>query len=111
MRSKKGMELAIGTIVIIILSLLLLVSLIVMLVSSEKNFYDTVKSYFSDSNVDAIVVSCNNAVRTESFYEYCCVNKDVRLDRSDGFEMTCNLASNESWGGNIEKLECGINIC
>ena len=111
MKNKRGMELPIGTIVIIIISLVLLVGLIFMFVGTERNFFETVQSYVSDSNVDAIVTSCNTAADTEASYEYCCVKKQIRLDKKDEFEMTCSEASAESWGNRISDLDCGEEVC
>ena len=108
--NKKGYEMAFSTIVVIILSLMVLVFLIMALTGSFKDFREKIGVYFSSSNVDLVIESCNNLVLQNSNYEYCCVDKTVRLSRRNKFEMNCLAASEESWGAGINKLDCG-GIC
>ncbi|MFA6023017.1 MAG: hypothetical protein WC781_02940 [Candidatus Pacearchaeota archaeon] len=104
--NKKGLELAFNVIVIMVLALLLLAGLIYFFMTSSSGFFSEIKNYFSESNVDGIIDSCNNLVAVNSAYEFCCVNKEVKLSKEDKFSMTCSNASLESWGSKINKIGC-----
>lgn len=106
MKSKKSMEMAVSTLVIIIISLLVLIGLIVILTSTEKNFVEAIKLYFTSSNLDKVVENCNTLVITNADYEYCCTKKTIKLSSKEKFELSCFEASAKSWGDNIDKLNC-----
>ena len=103
---KKGMEMTIAAVITIIIALFVLAALLIAFTNTEGNFRDTIKSFFSDSNVDRIVEQCNNYVDLESQYEYCCVEKEIDLGDGQEFGMKCFDARNESWGSRIDELSC-----
>jgi len=105
-RNKKGLEMAFGTIVVIILSLVVLIFLIMALKGSFKDFRDKIGIYFSDSNVDSIIDNCNSLAMRDSSYEYCCVKKEIKLSSKNKVFLTCDNARNESWGSSIDLLNC-----
>jgi hypothetical protein len=111
-KNKRGMEMAFGTVVTIVLALLLLAFLIVFFTGNFSNFKDKIGGFFSSSNVDDVVSNCNSLVLRESKYEYCCTNKTVKLSSKNKFESSCNDLSlgNFSWAKNIEKLNC-LDVC
>jgi hypothetical protein len=108
MRSKRGFEMAFSTLVAIVLALILLALLIVFLTGSFGKFKDKISNFFSSSNVDSVVDNCNRLVISESFYEYCCVNKTLKMSGKEKYEQSCfNIFSgNYSWAKNLEKLNC-----
>lgn len=110
MRSKKGMEMAFSTIVVIVLSIILLIFLVMAITGSFKTLTDKVGAYFSTSNVDSIVEGCNNLVLQNFEYEYCCVNKAIRTTGNKRVNMPCSNASEQTWGDAINKLDCS-GVC
>jgi len=103
--NKKGLEMAIGTIVIIVLALVLLASSLYILTRAKGEFAQTIKSYFTKTNVDLIKSQCNRLAESEASYEYCCVDREVKLEREKKF-MNCLEAGEEIWGEDIVKLNC-----
>ena len=110
-KNKKGLEMAFSTIVVTVLAVILLVIVITFLMGGFKTFREKVGVYFSESNVDSVVDSCNFLVEQNSAYEYCCANKTIKLSAKQNLQMSCSMASNQSWAGNrIKELNCA-GIC
>jgi hypothetical protein len=110
MVGKKGVELVFGTVVIIILSLIVLAGLVLFFLKVSGKFNDATSPFFSNSNVDSFVKGCNILVQSNSKFEYCCEKKEVKLNKGDKKELTCLEASSESWGNEINKVEC-VGVC
>ena len=108
--NKKGLEMAISTIIIIIITLVVLIFLITVFTKSTGSFSEKIAMLFGSSNIDSVKDSCNLLVNQNSAYEYCCVNKTVKITSIKKTSMTCLAASDESWGNSINKLNCE-NIC
>jgi len=107
---KKG-ELAITTIILIVLGMLVLIGVIFLLTTQKAHFSDFVNMFRSKSNVDNVVSSCNALVSSESFYSYCCEKKNVRVS-GDEFELTCEeLKEKDFISGRIKSLDCSGQIC
>lgn len=104
--SKRGSEMTIGTIVIIIIALVVLIFLIVVFTKSTGSFSEKISSFLGVSNVDTIKDSCNLLVSQNSEYEYCCVNKTIKLSFTKKVDLTCEQAKLESWGSSINSLKC-----
>ncbi|MDD5193578.1 MAG: hypothetical protein PHF67_03240 [Candidatus Nanoarchaeia archaeon] len=75
---KRGFELALNTIVIIILAVLLLLFAVMFFTKSSGSFIDTIRGYFSYSNVDSIVQRCNILADSNSLNSFCCEKVEVR---------------------------------
>ena len=74
---KRGLEMAVTTVIMIILSIAVLTILIVF-VNSQTGFLSRwLKGQQGESNVDVGVSACNALVATEAVYSYCCEEKDV----------------------------------
>lgn len=112
---KRGFELALNTIVIMILAFLLLVAMIFFFTSSSKGFMDTIKSYISYSNVDSVIEGCNIMVDSASTYNFCCEQRDVKYylngEKTDGMFSCDELSSQEFIGGKINMLDCSGMSC
>lgn len=105
------MEMAIGTVVIIIIGLIVLSSTIYILTKTKKGFSETTESYLGSSNVDLLIDECNRLVDLGSSYEYCCVDKTFKLSSSESRDFSCDEARLEEWSGErINQLNCG-GIC
>ena len=104
---KKGLQMAVTTVIMIILSIAVLTILIIF-VNSQTGFLSRwFKTYESESNVDVVVSACNALVATEAVYSYCCEEKEIVLGVGDSLMQTCNVSRGEDWaGGRIDELSC-----
>ena len=107
---KRGLELAVSTIIVTIIALVLLILLIAFLTGGFKTFKEKINLYLSSSNVDDVKASCNQFAMQNSEFEYCCINRTVKVSSNQKLQLTCLDSANQSWGTEITKLECG-DIC
>jgi len=108
-KDKKAMELAIRTIVIIVLAILVLVAVLFIWNQQTRIFSDFLKNLAGKTNVDSLVTSCNSLVGRGSVYEYCCVKREVRYEEAGQLReetLTCYQLSEKSFGERINKLNC-----
>jgi len=104
---KKG-ELAISTVILLILGLFILVAAIFLVSTQKAKFSDVINVFYGGANVDSVVESCNGFVESEQVYSYCCEKKKVRTD-DETFEMTCFELKDEGFvGGRIYGIECDL---
>jgi hypothetical protein len=121
--NKRGLEMAVTTVIMIILSIAVLTILIVY-VNSQTGFLSRwLGNYESKSNVDEVVGVCNNLVATEAYYSYCCEKRDIILggkgkvdENGDVVENelseTCDVARGEGWSaGRINDIGCDGISC
>jgi len=81
MKSKKGAEMTIGTIIIIILALVVLVILVYGFSTGWSNLWEKITGFGGGkANVQTVVQSCQLACTTNSQYDYC---KDRKLIEAD----------------------------
>lgn len=113
MKEKKGLEMAITTVIMIILSISVLTVLIIYFNSQTGFFSRFFKTHSSVSNVDDVISSCNSLVDREAFYTYCCEAKEVKLVGNSSFEkLTCDDAREKAWASNrIRELSCINTLC
>jgi len=113
MKEKKGLEMALTTVILIILSISVLTVLIVYFNSQTGFFSRFFKTHTSVSNVDSVISACNALVSTGSYYTYCCELKEVKLEGETSVKkFTCDDARIESWaGGRIQELNCVNTVC
>ena len=108
--NKKGFELAINTIVMIVLAVLVLIGVLLIWNQQTGIFSDFLKNLAGKTNVDSLVASCNSLVTQEAVYNYCCVERDVKYEADGGLKeekMTCEELSGRTFTSNrINKLEC-----
>ena len=108
--NKKGLELAINTIVILVLAILVLIFLVLFFTGASNDFITKMKSYFSYSNVDQIVEKCNILADTNYQYSYCCEKKTVKYfenDKKVEDEFTCFELINKNFV-NVKELKCEV---
>jgi len=104
---KKAMQLAISTIVIIVISVLVLIALLLIWNQQTGVFSDFLENLMGRSNVDAVIAGCNTLVSQDASYEYCCVDKNVKYgDREE--DMTCFELAKQF--DKINNIDCG-GIC
>ncbi len=105
---KRGFELAFSTLVGLVLAITLLVLLLVFITGGFGNLKDKIFVYLSASNIDNIVQACNSFVLSGSSYEFCCVNRTMKVSSKEKYDFTCIKAinSNKTWAKNIAILDC-----
>jgi hypothetical protein len=77
MKEKRGLQMAITTIIMIILSIAILTILIVFLNSQTGFLSKWFKTQTTQSNVDAVISACDGLVISGSVYAYCCEKKEI----------------------------------
>ena len=108
-KNKKGLQLAVSTIIIIILGILVLVGLLFLWNQQTGVFSDFLGNIVGKTNVDAVVVSCNALYNQQSFYDFCCVKREVRYELNGKIEkekISCLEFSEKDIGARVEKLNC-----
>ena len=76
--NKKGVEMTIGTIVVIILALVVLVVLIYGFSTGWGNLWENILGYGGGKvNVQTVIESCRVACQTGGEYDYCTKNRSV----------------------------------
>ena len=113
MRDKRGMEMAVTTVIMIVLSIAVLTILVVFFNSQTGFLSKWFKTQQTESNVDSIVSVCDNLVTSESVYAYCCEEKEVVFGlEARNIKITCDDASRAGWsGGRIREMECSSVSC
>ncbi len=101
---KRGLSLAINSVILIALGIAVLLGLILMFVYQEGYFKDFLDSQ-GKTNVDIVLQRCDDLVSSGSEYSYCCEYFEVVFeDREE--ELRCvDLAEDFE----IDVLECGID--
>ncbi|MFH1500329.1 MAG: hypothetical protein ABIE22_00080 [archaeon] len=88
--NKRGAELTIGTLVVIVLAIIVLVVIALGFGTGWASLWSKISGYFSPVNVDATKQACAYACTTDATYDYCCRVREVKFT-SDGDKvgMTC----------------------
>lgn len=108
MKTKKAEEMAISTILLIVLGIAILTILILVLGSQTGFFSDFLDNLRGKSNLDFVINSCNSLVDSGGVYSYCCEKRDVKLGKGKKvLKLSCfELKENELVSGRINNLEC-----
>jgi len=89
--NKKGAEMTIGTIVIIILAIIVLVVLVYGFTTGWQDMWDNIVSFGGGKvNVQTVIQSCEIACSTQQEYSYCKKVRSVVFDENlDAERLTC----------------------
>lgn len=87
MRDKRGLEMIISILIVIALALLVFGVLAYVFSGGFGKFWNTIKGYFV-SDVDSARNACDTACKTQSKYNYCCVQRDVNFGKGSE-NVTC----------------------
>lgn len=108
MQNKRGQELSVNTLILIIIGVLILVFLIVGFTIGWKKIFPFITP---GNNVKEVVDKCSLACNTNSQYDYCTAKRDVRLDEGlaklgnkKEFKATC-------YDLTLLKEELGVEGC
>ena len=112
---KRGFELVWSTVILIILGLVLLTTIILFFTGATGSFFDTIKSYFSETNVDSVVEGCNIRADANQEYAFCCEKKTVKYylqGEKVKEEFSCDELVNKDFiAGKINELDCSGRVC
>lgn len=106
---KRGFELTINTLIIMIIGIVLLATILLFFTMGSGNFMNTIKSYFSYSNVDSVVSSCNLFADSNQLYRYCCEKNKVKYYVNDSKEegsFSCKELLGERFVSNLKEMQC-----
>ena len=95
MKNSKGMEMAISTLILIIIGVLVLIGIAYALMGGFKNFKGATEPFTDTSTSSAIKSACGIACESEDKLAYCCGNytidnKKIKCDDSR-LEVNCRL--------------------
>jgi len=96
--NKKGAEMTIGTIIVIILALVVLVVIIFGFSTGWSNLWGKITSFGGGTNnVQSVVDSCKLACSTNSVYDYCELERDVTFgDTERDGSFNCESLESEA---------------
>lgn len=108
--NKRGFELALNTIVLLVLAMLVLLFGILFFTKGSESFSDTITSYFSYSNVDSVVQRCNILADSNSVNGFCCEKIEIKYysdDKKAQGQFSCNELIDKSFVNNkINPVDC-----
>ena len=118
-KGKKGAEMTIGTLVIIVLAIIVLVVLALGFGAGWSNLWGKITGYFSPVNVDSVKQSCQYACTTKSSYDYCDRTRDVITLKVDGKKdkdtykgFTCKELEAETLSFEAcNEIDCPAMVC
>jgi len=102
--NKKGAEITIGTIIIIILALVVLVIIIYGFSTGWANLWEKITSFGGGGvNVQSVVQSCQLACSTQAAFDYCSLQRTIRFEDENRDLMT--VTANCEKLANLEEVE------
>lgn len=113
MEDKKG-EMAIGTIIAIILGIVVLVLSIYAVIYYKGIFYDRTSEFVGEVNVDVIKEACLVALTSGNEYSLCCQKREVNYLDGDKIvenEMTCFELGERFNFKKLKEVDCDEIIC
>jgi len=80
-RDKRGAEMTIGTIIIIILALIVLVVIIYGFTQGWGNLWNAITNFgVTKSNVQKVIQGCQAACASNSVHDYCTLERNIRFE-------------------------------
>ena len=110
---KRGFELAIGTVVLMILGVTVLIFLTGFFILGSEDFMSKIRGYFSYSNIDSVQQSCEILINSGQKSGFCCDSKNVRYYKNGEKaeeELTCSELVDLGIIS-MPKMECGEIKC
>ena len=89
-KNRRGQGLSTNAIILIILGVIILV----ILIAGFTLGWNKLLPLISTNNIDTIKTSCGIACSTESAFDYCSVEREVKDGTNDKFSDTCNNLAN-----------------
>ncbi len=89
MKNKRGQEMNISAVIIIVAGLALLVLLVLGLVFAWGPFKNLKENLFGGNNVNIVSQGCNVACSTQSKYDFCTKERELRSPDETLEDITC----------------------
>jgi hypothetical protein len=105
MHNKRGQGMSVNTIIILILAVVVLVVLIL----GFSLGWDKVAPWVSNENVDDVVTACSAACATNSQYDFCGIERELRDAEKNKYESTCSVFAAVSDFGMYGVEGCSID--
>lgn len=111
--NKKGAEMTIGTIVIIVLAVAVLVFLIFGFSTGWTNLWSKITAFTGGgANVDTVKQACVLACNTQNKYDFCELTRTVKFGDKKTATGTCNNFTKQvDIEGETEKRTVGVEPC
>lgn len=88
---KRGQEMSISTLVLIVLAIVVLVLVIIGFTGGWQNLWDRITNVGGGkANVQTIVQACQIACTSNSQYDYCTAQRSITLANGNKNVVTCN---------------------
>jgi hypothetical protein len=104
--NKKGQGLSTNAIILIVLGVVVLVALIAGFVLGWQNF----APFLQTNNVNTIVKSCATACSSDSKYDFCTLERELKDGEGKKFTETCNVFSKSPYTqygvGECSRITC-----
>ena|SRR3989344_8670080 len=110
MINKRGAELAISTLVIIVIAVVVLIVIIVGFTTGWSQLWMNINAFFGGSNIDSIVKACNTACLTQSTDAWCNQQRTINGVSLITTPQTCNQLRNYD-GLTIKPSQCDAIKC
>ncbi len=110
-KRKRGMQLAISTLVLLILSVLILIALIMSFTIGWEDFFNKIRGY-SPGELDSVISICNTQCSLGSKYDFCCQEKELGkkkilcIDDILKDEVNCDIDCKEI---SCDNIQIGVN--
>jgi len=110
MVNKKGQEMSVATLVLIVIGIVVLVMLILGFSMGWQNLWAKVNIFGGGSNVETVVQSCKLAASSDSTFSYCSEFKKITIS---GKTEYINCQDDRVKSGVDNQLDCGstFNAC
>mgnify|MGYP001610483464 CR=1 FL=1 len=93
--SKKGQEMSISTLVLIVLAIIVLVIVVIGFTGGWSNLWDRITNLGGGkANVGLVVQACQIACDTSSKYDYCSQSRKVTFDDKTSVMVSCQTLTN-----------------
>lgn len=110
--NKKGQDLSIGTLILIVLGIVVLVLLILGFSMGWGNLWEKINIFQGGSSVESVIQSCKIAASSNSVYTYCSDFKQIKIENKKQW-VNCDFSSVKSQldtkltcTGNEAKAKC-----
>ncbi len=104
MVNKKGQDLSIGTLILIVLGIVVLVLLILGFSLGWSNLWEKINIFQGGSSIESVIQSCNIAASSNSQFTYCQDFKKVKINGETAY-VSCEYGAIQS--SLTTKLDCG----
>jgi len=110
--NKKGAEMTIGTLVIIVLAVIVLVILVLGFTTGWNNLWDNISNFFSGGgDVKTIVNQCTVAATVSNTFDYCCKAREVKFSEKEEIITCADTRISGMLGEGITPLTCPEDYC